>query len=134
MFNRVVEWLEAEPQDGAHRFGTIDVRMATAALFHHVVSADGVMTTMERAWLQSVLKDRFGLDDEECRTLMEAAGDSDAASPALFPFTAILNRELDETGRRAVMSKLMELAFADGRVGPSQAAELERIKALLKLA
>ena len=133
MFNRVVEWLEAEPGEGAHSFGAMDVRIATAALFHHIIASDGAMTYMERFWLEGVLRNQFGLDERECELLMEVAGSSDDASPGLYPFTAILNRELAEAERRAVMAKLMELAFADGRVGATEAAELERIRALLKL-
>ena len=77
------------------RFEEGDYRLAAAALLVHACSIDGNMSDVERAKLQALLKHE-AID--------------------LYHFTSLLNRSLDEAGRRRMVEMLWQVVYADRRV------------------
>ena len=133
MFDRVLEWLEAEPDDRARAFDDEDVRTATGVLFLRVVAVDGRVNVRERAWMRSLLQNRFQLGEGEAeRMVRDLMAEQDVAD-VLFPYTTVLNRRLSGEERAEVMRKLTELIFADGKASDVEVAEITRIRSLLKL-
>lgn len=116
-------------------FGPDDYRLAAAALLVHVISIDGVVTETERAMLRQILEQRFSLTGAESDTLVELAIAKDAEAVDLYAFTSVLNRALDEEGRRRIIEMMFEVAFADGTLSEFEdnlvwrAAELLNIDA-----
>lgn len=104
---------EAKRQE---HFRDDDYRLAAAALLIHVCSVDGEMSGVERVKLHAVLRDRFGLDDGATAELIDAAVAADQEAVDLYHFTSLINRSLDEEGRRRVVEMMWELIYADGRV------------------
>lgn len=133
MFDRVVEWLEANPSDTAHAFGDSDVRAATIALFYRIVAVDGRVNPEERRWLRGVLRNRFAMSEGEADRLIGELSANESVGELLFPLTTVLNRSLSGEERAEVMRKLTELAFADGTASDVEVAELKRVRELLKL-
>jgi len=101
-------------QRDAAAFGPDDYRLAAAALLVHVITVDGVVTDAERDTLRGILERRFDLSIEESGALVELAIAKDAEAVDLYAFTSVLNRALDEEGRRRVIEMMFEVAFADG--------------------
>jgi uncharacterized tellurite resistance protein B-like protein len=99
------------------RFEGNDYRLAAAALLVHAATIDGSETTAEQEKLRSVLKARFSLDDAATDELIEAATAAERDAVDLYHFTSLLNRSLDEEGRRGIVEMMWEIVFADGRVG-----------------
>lgn len=97
-------------------FDDTDHRLAAAALLFHAVSIDGVVDDAERNKLRSVLKARFELEDAGANNLIEQARVRDLESVDLHGFTSVLNRTLDEDGRRRTVEMLWEIVYADGHV------------------
>ncbi|MFG1295323.1 MULTISPECIES: tellurite resistance TerB family protein [Xanthobacter] len=95
-------------------FGADDYRLAAAALLVHVITVDGVVTDSERAVLKRVLEDRFALSGTESDALVELAIAKDAEAVDLYAFTSVLNRALDDEGRRRIVEMMFQVAFADG--------------------
>ncbi len=102
---------------GGHReaaFAENDYRLAAAALLVHVVTIDGVISPEEMDKLRRMLGFRFNLKDEEAQDLLQAAIARDAEAVDLYAFTSVLNRAMDEEGRKRVVEMMFEVAYADG--------------------
>jgi uncharacterized tellurite resistance protein B-like protein len=102
---------------GGHReaaFAENDYRLAAAALLVHVVTIDGVIGAEEMAKLRRILGFRFNLTDDEAQALLQAAIERDAEAVDLYAFTSVLNRAMDEEGRKRVIEMMFEVAYADG--------------------
>ncbi len=100
----------------ASRFSESDYRLAAAALLIHVMSIDGKETSAELDKLHELLKQQFSLDDEAAEELIATATTADNEAVDLYGFTSLLNRSLDEDGRRRIVKMMWEMVYADGRM------------------
>ena len=100
----------------ASRFSESDYRLAAAALLIHVMSVDGQETGAEQDMLQDLLKRQFDLDDDAVDELIAAATAADREAVDLYSFTSLINRSLDEDGRRRIVKMMWEIVYADGRM------------------
>lgn len=100
----------------ASRFSETDYRLAAAALLIHVMSVDGQETGAEQDMLQELLKRQFDLDDDAVDELIAAATAADREAVDLYSFTSLINRSLDEDGRRRIVKMMWEIVYADGRM------------------
>ena len=141
MFDRVLDWLEtgasATPESSkgsaGQDFGDHDIQVCVAALFYHMVAVDGVVTEEEVQKLRQILSRRYRLDDEQLAQLALDGEESDRQSAGLFPFTVILNRQMDRSQRQMVFDQLQQLAMADGVVDALEQNMLDHVMVLLKL-
>src|SRR5215471_11855419 len=97
-------------------FADDDYRLAAAALLVHVCTVDGDISPAERTRLHDVLKHRFDLDEAGTARLVDAAIAADNEAVDLYHFTHLINRSLDEDGRRRMVEMMWEIVYADGRV------------------
>ena len=86
-----------------------DYRLAAAALLVHAAAIDGSVSDVEREKLHTVIKRQFWLDEETTDELVADAID-------LYHFTTVINRSLEEDGRRRVVEMMWEMVYADGHV------------------
>jgi len=93
-----------------------DYRLAAAALLVHAAEIDGNISDLERAALHDVIKRRFDLDETQTNTLLAEATQAEHEAVDLYHFTRLLNRSLDEDGRRRMVEMMWEIVYADGRV------------------
>ena len=100
----------------ASRFNESDYRLAAAALLIHVMSVDGQETGDEQDMLHDLLKRQFDLDDDAVTELIAAATAADREAVDLYSFTSLINRSLDEDGRRRIVKMMWEMVYADGRM------------------
>ncbi len=121
---------ETKPQSA---FGESDYRLAAAALLVHVATLDGVLTDASRTALHGVLKERFGLTDAATEELIDAAVAADRESVDFYRFTSLLNRTLDDDGRRRVIEMMWRVAYTDGRVSEFEENVLWRVADLLNV-
>jgi uncharacterized tellurite resistance protein B-like protein len=96
-------------------FAEDDYRLAAAALLVHVCTVDGDISPAERSRLHDVLKHRFDLDEAGTARLIDAAIAADNEAVDLYHFTHLINRSLDEDGRRRMVEMMWEMVFADGQ-------------------
>lgn len=110
--------LLSELTGGKHpdRFEENDYRVAAAALLIHAATVEGRMSEAKRERLHAVLKDRFALDDAATAELIDEATAAESEAVDLYHFTSLINRALDEDGRRRVIEMLWQIVLADGRV------------------
>ena len=93
-----------------------DFLLAAAALLVHAAAIDGNISEVERSTLHAVIKRRFGLDESETDALVAEATEAEHEAIDLYHFTTLINRALDEDGRRRVVEMMWEIVYADGRV------------------
>jgi len=98
------------------RFEDNDYRLAAAALLVHVAAIDGEVTPVERERLHAIIKQRFDLDEEATDELVAEATQAEQQAVDLYHFTSLINRSLDEDGRRRMVEMMWEIVYADGRV------------------
>ena len=118
MFQAFRKFLSDVSEGGKHpsRFEPNDYRLAAAALLVHAVMIDGTMSDVERDKLHAVIKRRFGLDEAATDELVLEATEAEHEAVDLYHFTSLINRSLDEDGRRRVVEMMWEMVYADGRV------------------
>ena len=95
------------------RFEDNDYRLAAAALLVHAAAIDGNIADAERDKLHAVIKRRFDLDDSATDKLVAEATQAELEAVDLYRFTSLLNRSLDEDGRRRIVEMMWEIAYAD---------------------
>jgi len=103
-------------QKDPSRFEEGDYRLAAAALLVHVGMIDGGMSAAERAKLHTVIKRCFNLDDAAAEELIVQATAAEQEAIDLYRFTSLLNRSLDEEGRRRMVEMMWQVVYADRQV------------------
>jgi uncharacterized tellurite resistance protein B-like protein len=103
-------------QKDPSRFDEGDYRLAAAALLVHVGMIDGGMSDAERAKLHAVIKRCFNLDDAAAEELIVQATAAEQEAIDLYRFTSLLNRSLDEEGRRRMVEMMWQVVYADRQV------------------
>src|SRR5262245_26956966 len=119
MFQGFRKFLSEVAEGSKHpiHFEPNDYRLAAAALLVHAAAIDGNISEVERAKLLAVIKKRFELDQATADELLAEATEAEHEAIDLYHFTKVLNRSLDEDGRRRMVEMMWEIAYADGRVG-----------------
>ena len=118
MFESFRKFLADVSQGGKHpaHFEPNDYRLAAAALLVHAAEIDGNISDVERTTLHQVIKRHFDLDETQTDTLLAEATQAEQEAVDLYHFTRLLNRALDEDGRRRMVEMMWEIVYADGRV------------------
>jgi uncharacterized tellurite resistance protein B-like protein len=98
------------------RFADDDYRLAATALLVHAAGIDGEVSQVERDKLHAVIKRHFELDEAAANDLVIEATQAELQAVDLYHFTSLINRSLDEAGRRRIVEMMWEIAYADGRV------------------
>jgi len=113
------------------RFEADDFRLAATALLVRAANIDGQFDDAERAKLRDRLKSRFSLDDAAVSTLIEEATAAEREAVDLYRFTSLLDRKLDDEGRRYLIEVMWEIVYADARVSEFEDNLLWRVADLL---
>lgn len=121
---------ETKPQA---QFAENDYRLAAAALLVHVATLDGSLTEDARAKLHAVLKGPFNLDDAATEELIDAAITADNEAVDFYHFTSLIDRTLDDVGRRRVIEMMWEMVYLDGRSTEFEENVMWRVSELLNI-
>lgn len=101
----------------------MDKRVAQCLLLSKVLTADGIMTENERAFLDAAMN-KLAISPEDRRKIIDLEGWADAEA-------ALTGLSTDE--KQAIVSQLVDAASADGRLSPLEVAMVKRISAALGL-
>jgi len=115
------------------RFEHGDCRLAIAALLVHTAAIPGNMSDLRRRQLHAVIKREFGLDEATADELVAEAIKAEHEAVDLYHFTSLINRSLDEGGRRRVVEMMWEIIYADGRVTDFESNLMWRAADLLSI-
>src|SRR5215510_7914360 len=133
MFESFRKFLSEVADGGKHpaHFEHNDYRLAAAALLVHTAAIDGNISDVERSKLHALVKQQFGLDEATTDELVAEATEAEHEAIDLYHFTSLLNRSLNEDGRRRIVEMMWEIAYADGHVGEFESNLIWRAADLL---
>uniref|UniRef100_A0A832I691 TerB family tellurite resistance protein n=1 Tax=Eiseniibacteriota bacterium TaxID=2212470 RepID=A0A832I691_UNCEI len=109
------------------------LRVATCALLLEMAHADAEFSAAERARIEAILSERFGLGPSAAHALMEEAEARRRDAVDLHGFTSVLTSHYDEQGRFEVARQLWRVVDADGDLSRHEDYLLRRLAALLDL-
>jgi uncharacterized tellurite resistance protein B-like protein len=121
--------LGGEERRGAFEDG--DYRVAAAALLVRVITIDGAVNEAERTRLHAVLKSRFDLDEAQTDELIAEATEAEGEAVDLYHFTRLINRSLDEEGKKRIIEMMWEMIYADQHVNEFEDNVVWRVADLL---
>jgi len=127
MIDRLLDFLTGRE---APKFGSSrdELQIAVAALLIEAARMDRVFDAGERATIERLLTERFELDPEAVRSLIEDAQRRIDFTAQYFPFTReILSREQ----RIDIIEMLWKVAYADGVLDPHEDALLRQVAGLI---
>jgi uncharacterized tellurite resistance protein B-like protein len=84
-------------------------------LVHVAVSDDG-FDAAERGVLVDALTQRFEVEADDAEALIESALKADREAVDLYQFTSMINRALDDDGKRKLVEVLFLMGYADGKL------------------
>ena len=133
MFDTVIKYLEGLSSGEVSAFNTDERNLAIAALFYHMIAADGVVRALEKQQFKTILKQRLDLSEDTLEALIGKARSEDQAFSGLFPLTAIINQTCTDEQKTEIINQLMALARSDGELHPLELDLVENVAELLKL-
>jgi uncharacterized tellurite resistance protein B-like protein len=133
MFESFRKFLSDVADGGKHpaHFEHNDYRLAAAALLVHTAAIDGNISEVERDKLHALVKQQFELDEATTDELVAEATEAEHEAIDLYHFTSLLNRSLNEEGRRRIVEMMWEIVYADGGVTEFESNLLWRAADLL---
>ena len=118
------------PAEGAHH-SQDELQLAAAALLVEAACMDDDFDSQERATVQRLLAERFGMEASEAGNLVDLAEQKVAESVELFSFVRTVKDRFDHDERVGLMEMLWEVAYADGTLHDYEANLLRRLTALI---
>lgn len=132
MINRIKSLFFADGGEPLPPAGAGDpVQLAAAALLVEAAWMDQSFDAAERAGIERLVRDRFGLNDEEARTLVEDAEARVRHSTQLLPFTRVIKDRFSHEERVEMVEMLWEVVYADGVLHDHEASLMRQIGALV---
>lgn len=89
------------------------LQLACAALMVEMVLADEYFTADEEATLNQILQQKFKLNSEELKSLIDLAHDKKHEAIDYHEFTSLLNKHYSQQQKIKLIEDLWQLAYAD---------------------
>ncbi len=110
-----------------------DVRIATCALFLEMAGIDGEFTGEEQETVISVLKTRYGLEDEHVDALMESAAGELADSLDLWRFANLINENYSDEEKQQILELAWRIVYVDGKLDKHEDYLMRKFSRLLRI-
>src|SRR5262249_51420884 len=101
------------------------------ALLIEAARMDDDFDAAERATIERLLAESFGLTPAAVRSLVTTAEEAVRNSTQFFPFTQEICKQMEPEERVQVLEMLWEVAYADGVLDPQEDMLLRRIAGLI---
>lgn len=107
------------------------IEVATAALIVEVMRMDGDVTAAEREAALRAVRDKFGLDSDEARALVELAEAEAKSASDYYQFTSLINRRFTQPQKERIVELMWEVAYADAAAHPYEEHLIRKLADLL---
>ena len=117
MLQSISDFISGMSRTGESKpFDDTDYRLSAAALLVHVAASDDSFDAAERRVLRDALTQRFEIDADDADAFIDAAVAADREAVDLYQFTSMINRALDDDGKRKLVEVLFLIGYADGKL------------------
>ena len=121
-----------EPDTGPVTDATVDpVRLASAALLARAAWLDGRLDANETDAMLRLMVERFLIDADEARMILDEAVDDLDRSNDIYRYTRALRDAFDESERIELLEMLWEVVYSDGTLHELEAQLMRRLAGLL---
>lgn len=110
-----------------------DARIAVAALLVIAAHADHIYADAERAMIERVLADRYGVDAAGAAKLRADGEAAESASMDIYKFTALIKKAIPYEDRTSILDALWRVVLADAEREAHEEALMRRVTDLLGL-
>jgi len=93
-----------------------DVNLAACALLLEMANIDDEFSEDERAMILTILKEEYGISEENARRLAEEAEKQRKASLDLWHFTRLINEHFSREEKIRIVELLWRIVFVDGKL------------------
>ncbi|MFQ5784642.1 MAG: TerB family tellurite resistance protein [Alphaproteobacteria bacterium] len=111
--------------------GIGELQLAAAALLASAALGDDRFDEAERAAIDRLLRERFGLDAAEAKALIEAAEERARDATHLLRFTRVIKDNFSPEERIGLIEMIWEVVYADGALHAYEDSLLRRIAGLI---
>lgn len=109
------------------------VQIATCALFLELANSDDNFSIEEKGFIDRIMKQLFGLDDQTVTELVELSIQQTEKSVSIYEFTEIINQNFNDSEKYDVLKNLWRLIFSDGKLDMYEEYFIRKISGNLKL-
>lgn len=114
MIADILRRLRVEPEADPTSLSPEDCRLALAALMVRLARRDDHYSAEERAMIERIARERYGLDPAGARALREEAEALEAEASDTVRFTRLIKAAVPYEERRGVIEALWRVAITDG--------------------
>lgn len=135
MINRIKSLFAATgagaPAGNAAAPGPDELHLAAAALLVEAAWQDQDFDAEERRRVGELIRERFGLSEEEAETCVAAAEDAVLHATQILPFTRTIKDRFTHEQRIELVEMLWQVVYADGVLHDHEAALMRQIGGLV---
>jgi uncharacterized tellurite resistance protein B-like protein len=110
-----------------------DVRIATCALFLEMARIDETFTPAEMDTILSIMKEKYGLSQENADILLAEADKELAESLDLWQFAKLINENYSTDEKIEIIETLWRMVYVDGKMDKYEHYLMNKLKNLLRL-
>ena len=110
-----------------------DVRIATCALFLEMARIDETFTQAEMDTILSIMKQKYGLSQENADILLAEADKELAGSVDLWQFSRLINENYSIEEKIEIIETLWRMVYVDGKMDKYEHYLMNKLKNLLRL-
>jgi uncharacterized tellurite resistance protein B-like protein len=110
-----------------------DVRIATCALFLEMARIDETFTPAEMDTILSIMKEKYGLSQENADILLAEADKELAESVDLWQFARLINENYSADEKIEIIETLWRMVYVDGKMDRYEHYLMNKLKNLLRL-
>ena len=115
-------------EDRTHR-----LNVATSALFLEMARIDDEFTAEEMKTILGILKEKYGLSEEEAEALVAEADRELEESLDLWQFARLINENYSVDDKIEIIETLWQMVFVDGHMDSHEHYLMNKLKNLLRL-
>jgi uncharacterized tellurite resistance protein B-like protein len=122
MINRLKAFLSAPGTEPAGAKSVDALHLAAAALLVEAARTDSAYDEVEQKAVAEAIKTEFGLNDEECASLIAEAEIAQHEATGLYRFTHTINTRFNHADRIRLLEMLWAVIYADGELHPYESS------------
>ena len=107
--------------------------LATCALLVEIGKIDGRFTQEEISTVLEVLQEKYGLQQEDARALIEEAERELENSVDLWQFASIINENYSNQEKMEIVERFWHIVFVDGKMDEYEHYIMNKLKNLLRI-
>ena len=111
--------------------GEHSLQIATAALLLEMMRMDDQITSEERNSVATTLRQQFGLNADQLKTLIDLAEQEARQASGYYQFTSLINKNCNADQKVRIIENMWHVAMSDGHLDAHESHLMRKISDLL---